>query len=104
MVKKRNVSLCTIFLSIFIINAVILAIPIQNDDFLESNEFFAQLLGGVGWTGNKGESYSFVPPLSNTFPTSSPSVPNIRAGIQSQYSVPGWVDTRWKFRQNITAF
>jgi hypothetical protein len=90
------------YFTIFFVNTIVLAIPIQNEEFLESNELAAELLRGLGWIGNDVKSSVLVSPLSKGHSSSLKPETNIRAGIQSQYSVPGWIDTRWQFRHNIT--
>ncbi|MFW9904138.1 MAG: DUF2341 domain-containing protein, partial [Candidatus Thorarchaeota archaeon] len=97
-IHGRTIIINSFLISIFVINVVIMTIPIQDKEFLDSNEFYVGLLRGIGW--QKEKSYHVVPRL-----TSNNSLSNNQAHTfvrASQYSVPGWVDTRWKFRKNIT--
>ncbi|MHA2247744.1 MAG: DUF2341 domain-containing protein, partial [Candidatus Hodarchaeales archaeon] len=96
-----------LFLSIFFVNIIVLGTQIQpNEEFLESNPFLAEILRGLGVLNNNNDTYHAVSILSGTAVTNSHSDESqtnlIRSSYQSQYSVPGWVDTRWQFRQNIT--
>ncbi|MHA2245220.1 MAG: DUF2341 domain-containing protein, partial [Candidatus Hodarchaeales archaeon] len=104
---SKKVLINSLFLSIFFINIIVIGTQIQpNEEFLESNPFLAEILRGVGVLNNNNDTYHAVPILSGTALTNSPSDESqtnlIRPSYQSQYSVPGWVDTRWQFRQNIT--
>ncbi|MHA2305322.1 MAG: hypothetical protein ACXACU_07995, partial [Candidatus Hodarchaeales archaeon] len=53
------------FIGLFCLNILIIAIPIQKEGFLDSNEFGAELLRGVGLIGRKQKVYHMVPVLSN---------------------------------------
>ncbi|MHA1967456.1 MAG: DUF2341 domain-containing protein, partial [Candidatus Hodarchaeales archaeon] len=82
-----------------------ISIAFQNEGHIESDSFFLQLLGGLGNAEESKETYANVPILSNN----SAKVSNENILIsptahfkQSAYSVPGWADTRWKYRKNIT--
>jgi hypothetical protein len=60
-----NKIISSFFISLFCINILLMVIPIQKEGFLDSNEFGAELLRGVGLIGRKQEVYHTVPVLSN---------------------------------------
>ncbi|MHA1969551.1 MAG: DUF2341 domain-containing protein, partial [Candidatus Hodarchaeales archaeon] len=99
--NKRNI-VNTFFLSVFLINILVMLTPIQDEDFLDSNGFMAELLKGFGFDGKRRETNQAVPLLLGTNSQSNPEYPGIHAAIQSEYFVPGWADTRWNYRKNIT--
>ncbi|MHA2306673.1 MAG: hypothetical protein ACXACU_14930 [Candidatus Hodarchaeales archaeon] len=82
-----------------------ISIAFQNEGYAESNSFLLQLLGGLGYTEEDKESYDNVPILANISKKESNENVLISPTIhfkQSAYFVPGWADTRFNFRKNIT--
>jgi len=82
-------------------NTLLFAVPIADDDFLESSNFLAEMLRGVGIKGQKKESIAAtsIPRLvNNSYEYQSH---RINPSTQS-YSTDTWTDTRWKYRKNIT--
>ncbi|MFX1249762.1 MAG: DUF2341 domain-containing protein, partial [Promethearchaeota archaeon] len=95
-----------LFLSIFFINILVVLIPIRDKGLFDSQKFTAELLKSFGLFIKEKKTYNAVPRLLGINITDSQSsgtfYPGIRAGIQSEYSIPGWADTRRNFRKNIT--
>ncbi|UCG02720.1 MAG: DUF2341 domain-containing protein, partial [Candidatus Heimdallarchaeota archaeon] len=102
MLGKKNLNII-LLLGLFFLNICVMTSSSQ-DDYIESNEFFPALLRGIGFNGQKRENYQPVSRLLNSSQTNSTSNQFSSRILlaQSQYSVPGWVDTRWKYRKNIT--
>jgi hypothetical protein len=92
----------TIILIIFTINILLLAIPSQTGEFWESNDLGTTLLRGFGGTRSRNNIEHVVPRLTSD---SRIKTTQKSSGIQfkqSAYVVPGWADTRFNFRKNIT--
>ncbi|MFX0170679.1 MAG: DUF2341 domain-containing protein [Candidatus Hodarchaeota archaeon] len=87
-----------IILFILFFKILFLLNPINEKDGW--NESF--YLDGLSSSSNS----NFLPSLINntqSYPESANSLPiGIQSSIQSKYSVGRWVDTRWKYRKNIT--
>ncbi|MHA2248588.1 MAG: DUF2341 domain-containing protein, partial [Candidatus Hodarchaeales archaeon] len=106
MVVYKNTLGKSILLGILIINIMTLTVPIQEEGFWSSNDVIVQFLKGFGFTGMQNKTSQALPRLTGMSQTNSPSSsltpPEIRSAIQSEYLVPGWADSRWKYRKNIT--
>ncbi|MFX0185913.1 MAG: DUF2341 domain-containing protein, partial [Candidatus Hodarchaeota archaeon] len=87
-----------LLLCIICLNFIILTIPTQDDSFLESDDIITQLLKSFGLEKNEKKSYQAIPVLSKD---SNSVFFNNRFRLSSYY-VPGWADTRFNFRKNIT--
>ena len=99
--RKRIFSL--LVLTIFLINPLATLIPIQEEGFLDSDELIAQILRGLGLRKQKKENFFTVQALRNNSILNSQNIDPFRIhSKQSEYSIPGWADTRWKYRKNIT--
>ena len=98
MIKKNLNSL--LFLSIFFLN-ILAVIPFLQDDNEESAEFFPAFLKGFGLKSQKREPNHQVPRLISLSQVNQSDSERILFA-QSEYFVPGWADTRWQFRKNIT--
>ncbi|MFX0151342.1 MAG: DUF2341 domain-containing protein, partial [Candidatus Hodarchaeota archaeon] len=91
-----------LLLCIICLNLIIIAIPTQEDSFLESDDIITQLLKGFGLEKKEKQSYLSIPTLTKDHIHDSKSASfNNRFRLSSHY-VPGWADTRWQFRKNIT--
>ena len=92
-------------LSILAINVFIMMVPIHETDFGDSDHFFAGLLRGLGYQPQEPVTYNHIPTLtSDSLSNTSQNQFNfntINSKI-SAYFTPGWADTRWRFRKNIT--
>jgi hypothetical protein len=76
----------------------------MEEDFKESNESIPALLRGIGFKGSKKNSFHQIPRLLSSTQNNQNNH-SYSNGINfaiSQYSVPGWVDTRWEYRRNIS--
>jgi len=94
-----------LFLSIFSLNIFTILIPIQDVEFLNSDEVGAQLLRGLGFRVYNNEKYYTIPRLRNNSITNPQNIdinPFRTHFKQSEYAIPGWADVRWKYRKNIT--
>ncbi|MHA2247833.1 MAG: DUF2341 domain-containing protein, partial [Candidatus Hodarchaeales archaeon] len=104
MISKDNLSLILI-MSILSLNALAMTISIQKENYLESDELIPAFLRGIGLKGQKNETYQQVTRLLNSSKINSQinkSYPNRVLFSQSEYFIPGWADTRWLYRKNIT--
>ncbi|MFX0052156.1 MAG: DUF2341 domain-containing protein, partial [Candidatus Hermodarchaeota archaeon] len=91
-----------LLLLIICLNFIIITIPTQDDSFLESDDIITQLLRGFGLEKKEKQSYHVIPKLSkDNLQDSNPPSFNNRFRLSSYY-VPGWADTRFSFRKNIT--
>ena len=103
---RINIKLFLILIMcILSLNILAMTYSMQEEDFIESEDFIPVFLRGIGFKGQRKETYHQVSHLSNCSQIDSQisqSHPNRIHFAQSQYSVPGWVDTRWKYRKNIT--
>ncbi|MFX1508469.1 MAG: DUF2341 domain-containing protein, partial [Promethearchaeota archaeon] len=99
--SKKNLYI-SLVLGIFLLNIFIIAPPLQ-DDFLELGEFFPSLLRGFGFKSQKKETNHKISRLLSSSQVNQSSVYSDKIHFaQSEYFVPGWADTRWKYRKNIT--
>jgi len=104
MMSQENLSLF-LLISILSLNTLVMTSSLQKENYLESDEKIPALLRGIGLKGQKNEIYHQVPRLLNSskiYSQINQSYSNRIHFAQSQYSVPGWVDTRWKYRKNIS--
>ncbi|MHC4690703.1 MAG: DUF2341 domain-containing protein [Planctomycetota bacterium] len=95
----------SVLLGIFVINIFMMMIPIQEENFGESDHFFASLLRGLGYEQRESVKYNHIPTLTSEGLSSRAQDQDASSNINfriSNYSVPGWADTRWQFRKNIT--
>jgi hypothetical protein len=76
-------------------------VPVLDEDFSESNHFFATLLRSIGYKSRKSMDFSYIAPLTETSDQNEMTFDSINARL-SDYYVPGWADTRWQYRKNIT--
>ncbi|MHA2245218.1 MAG: DUF2341 domain-containing protein [Candidatus Hodarchaeales archaeon] len=76
----------------------------MEEDFTESDESIPALLRRIGFNGPKKNYLGEIPRLLSSTQNSqiNQSTQNKIHFAQSQYSVPGWIDTRWKYRKNIS--
>ncbi|MHA2324967.1 MAG: DUF2341 domain-containing protein, partial [Promethearchaeota archaeon] len=78
---------------------------IKNQKFVKSDHFFASLLRGLGYEQRDPLNYNHIPTLTNEGLSSRAqdraAISNINFRI-SDYFTPGWADTRWQYRKNIT--
>ncbi|MFX0150869.1 MAG: DUF2341 domain-containing protein, partial [Candidatus Hodarchaeota archaeon] len=97
----------SVFFCIFLINLWSLAISLQEENFLESDHIIAGLFRGMGFKGKIKEEYHSIPILSKYLTNKGQTDEFNTGGVRfkkSQYFIPGWADTRWEFRKNITIF
>ncbi|MHA2340846.1 MAG: DUF2341 domain-containing protein, partial [Candidatus Hodarchaeales archaeon] len=83
------------------LNCFILTIPIQDQEFINSDHLFAQCLRGIGFQYKPTDSHVTIPKLG----TNSSEIVSNALNPQyrkSAYYIPGWADTRWLYRKNIT--
>ncbi|MHA2156422.1 MAG: DUF2341 domain-containing protein [Candidatus Hodarchaeales archaeon] len=102
MTKSRDIA--KLFLiGIFMINIFIIMVPVQDEDFSESDHFFAALLRGLGYKSRKPMNLHHIPALTDKISSyqNEMTFSGINAKI-SDFYVPGWADSRWGFRKNIT--
>ncbi|MHA2328071.1 MAG: DUF2341 domain-containing protein, partial [Candidatus Hodarchaeales archaeon] len=100
---------CKIFpgllLSLICINFLILAVQFNDEDFLESDAIVPKILRGLGFEQKTKAKFFTIPILASQTSSKAHDSPDEQLPIhlkQSAYFVPGWADTRWKFRKNIT--
>ncbi|MHA2328293.1 MAG: DUF2341 domain-containing protein, partial [Candidatus Hodarchaeales archaeon] len=77
----------------------------QEDTFLAFDDFIAPFMREIGFKEQQKSNYPHVPRLlspSSINSQTNQSSSNTIHFKQSAYFVPGWADTRWKFRKNIT--
>ncbi|MFX0086733.1 MAG: hypothetical protein ACFFAU_13765, partial [Candidatus Hodarchaeota archaeon] len=65
-IRKKFIS--SVFISLFCLNILIIVFPIQNEDFINSNEVRAEFLRNIGLIKRDQISYHMVPTLSSTDP------------------------------------
>ena len=99
MIKTRDITKL-LLIGIFTINIFIMMVPIQDEAFSESDHFFASLLRGLGYKSRKSMGFHHIPTLTNNY-QSEIAFGSINAKL-SDYYVPGWADSRWQYRKNIT--
>ncbi|MFW9853412.1 MAG: DUF2341 domain-containing protein [Candidatus Thorarchaeota archaeon] len=100
MSKSKKIVL-TLFFTIYFLHVLAVVIPIQEEGFLNSNEFTAGFLRGFGLSGEK-RGDRIVPRLSRS---SNGEATRASSGVHfkpSSYFIPGWADTRFGSRKNIT--
>jgi hypothetical protein len=100
--NKFKLSICLIVL---LINLFTLFFPLQEEGFLESDEFGAEILRGFGFKANNRNHFYNIPRLTKDSQINFQSediTPGSISLKQSDYFIPGWADTRFKFRKNIT--
>ncbi|MHA2157163.1 MAG: hypothetical protein ACXABU_17610, partial [Candidatus Hodarchaeales archaeon] len=88
-------------LNFFVLNCFILTIPIQDQEFIDSDHIFAQCLRGIGFKYKQTSTHVNIPKIGENSSeiVSDPFTLQYR---KSAYYIPGWADTRWSFRKNIT--
>jgi hypothetical protein len=104
MVNRTDI-IRSVFFCIFLINLCSLAISFQDENFLESNHIAAEFFRGLGFKGKVKEDYHPVPILSKDFTNKGQTDELNTGGLRfkkSQYFIPGWADSRWQYRKNIT--
>jgi len=104
-VSSLNKIFPSMVIGIFCINILIIVIPIHSEDFSSSDNSIVVFLRGLGLEIKSNEIYHQIPRLLSTSQRTSQPNQSYLTGMrfsQSQYSVPGWADTRWKYRKNIT--
>ncbi|MFW9854565.1 MAG: DUF2341 domain-containing protein [Candidatus Thorarchaeota archaeon] len=93
-------------LFLIILNALTFITPLSQEGFSNLAGFSSEHLRGLGMDEGGKTNVKRVPVLRNIESQTDShdlfSTPGIRSSVQSQYSVPGWVDTRWNYRKNIT--
>ncbi|MHA2204085.1 MAG: DUF2341 domain-containing protein, partial [Candidatus Hodarchaeales archaeon] len=80
-------------------------IPIQRAESFDSDELGSQILKGLGFKVQNKENYSTIPRLTNDSIINSHTLDSNPFNThlkQSEYYIPGWADTRWNYRKNIT--
>ncbi|MFX0204192.1 MAG: hypothetical protein ACFFCW_49475, partial [Candidatus Hodarchaeota archaeon] len=100
--KYTNLAIC---FSILLINVFTIFFPLQEEEFLDSDELGAEILRGFGFKANNIINMHTVPRLTNDSQMNHRLGNTHLEGIplkQSKYFVPGWADTRFNFRKNIT--
>jgi len=104
MVKSINIWK-SIVIGVFLLNIFIIAFPV-NTGYLETSEhFFTSWLRTLGLEPQHSDYYKQVPLLTSGSPYSIPRNQSYAKEINlklSEYFVPGWADTRWQYRKNIT--
>ncbi|MHA2332891.1 MAG: DUF2341 domain-containing protein, partial [Candidatus Hodarchaeales archaeon] len=114
MQDKRNM-LSYLLLLIFLINLTTLVINLEDhapsikllkpEEKIGYQPSFTSSLGDTGLENNaKGTSseYQNEESLSPDQQSNNPYLGGSRSKVQSDYSAPNWVDTRWKYRKNLT--
>ncbi|MFX0185834.1 MAG: DUF2341 domain-containing protein, partial [Candidatus Hodarchaeota archaeon] len=101
----RTYILRSMIFCVFLINLCSFAISLQEENFLESDHIAAEFFRGMGFKGKIKEEYHPVPILSKYIMNKGQADELNTGGLhfkKSQYFIPGWADTRWEFRKNIT--
>ncbi|MHA2109137.1 MAG: DUF2341 domain-containing protein, partial [Candidatus Hodarchaeales archaeon] len=104
MVKSRKF-VKSVLIGIFILNIVMMMIPVQEANFGESDHFFASLLRGLGYESQKPLKSNHIPTLTSEGLSNRAQDQINSSNINfrlSDYFTPGWADTRWQHRKNIT--
>ena len=86
-------------------NIFILAFPLNVEHLETSDHLFASWLRNLGLESKKPDTHHQVPLLTSGSPYSIPHNQSYSKSINlklSDYFVPGWADTRWQYRKNIT--
>ncbi|MFX0211093.1 MAG: DUF2341 domain-containing protein, partial [Candidatus Hodarchaeota archaeon] len=105
MICVRRLFRGVFFFSLFSLNILAILIPMQGGDLLDSGEFGAQILRGLGFRSQKIETYSTISRLRNDSIINPQGIninPTKTHFRRSEYYTPGWADTRWNYRKNIT--
>ncbi|UCG00869.1 MAG: DUF2341 domain-containing protein [Candidatus Heimdallarchaeota archaeon] len=77
--------------------------PIQKQNFWTSNGTTIELLQGFGISQKNHTNTHNVQRLANSkLEKAQDTSSDIKFNIHSPYTVGGWIDTRWKYRKNIT--
>ena len=103
--KKHQRILKKLILGIFLLNIFIMAIPVESEGFENSDHFFVSLLRAIGLEPKEPKAFHQVPSLTNNVSSSTPQDQSYSDQINfrlSDYFTPGWADTRWQYRKNIT--
>ena len=98
---RKNIGRNICVLGFLLFNVVIISFPLQETGFLESDHPFAEILRGQGLNYKKKSTPIDVPKLTKDSIQDFGTSINIR-NRRSSYYVPGWADTRWFFRKNVT--
>jgi hypothetical protein len=64
MIKSKNI-VKLFLIGIFVMNIFIVMVPIQDEDFTDSNHFFASLLRGLGYKSRKSMEFHYIPALTD---------------------------------------
>ncbi|WP_455462963.1 DUF2341 domain-containing protein, partial [Candidatus Hodarchaeum mangrovi] len=91
--------------TIILMNSFIASVNIWKiSEASELQDSLKDFLRGLGFPEKEPETYHSVPRLKNDYINITnidiPSNPKMYIG--GQFSTPGWVDTRWYYRKNIT--
>ncbi|MHA2096193.1 MAG: DUF2341 domain-containing protein, partial [Candidatus Hodarchaeales archaeon] len=103
--SKRKFTLQILILTTFLMNVTILAIPVQNEDFYTSDHIFLSMLKGIGLEPRLPGNFHQVPKLTKDTIIDEINQQSISGNTNfklSDYYVPGWADSRWQYRKNIT--
>ncbi|MHA2307540.1 MAG: DUF2341 domain-containing protein, partial [Candidatus Hodarchaeales archaeon] len=90
---------------ILLLNMCIIAIPLGSEGFEHSDHFFVSWLRAIGLEPDESKTFRQVPSLTNDDLSSTPqdqSYSDLMNFRLSDYFTPGWADTRWQYRKNIT--
>jgi hypothetical protein len=103
--KKRQRILKNLVLCIFLLNIFIMAIPIESEGSENSDHFFVSMLRAIGLEPKESKTFRQVPSLTKADLSSTPQDQSYSDQMNfrlSDYFTPGWADTRWQYRKNIT--
>ncbi|MFX0053000.1 MAG: DUF2341 domain-containing protein, partial [Candidatus Hermodarchaeota archaeon] len=103
--KETKNLISNLLLLLLILNFISLTVPINQNTFFESNHIVAGFLRGLGVKKSDIKSYVMISQLINDSTNYLSENDPFSRGIrfkESPYAIPGWADTRWKFRKNIT--
>ncbi|UCG02381.1 MAG: DUF2341 domain-containing protein, partial [Candidatus Heimdallarchaeota archaeon] len=90
-----------LLLIIFFLNILAMT-PFLQEENEESSEFFPALLKGFGFKRQKSLTTNHQISRLRSSPPVNQTYSDKIHFAQSMYFVPGWADTRWQFRKNIT--
>ncbi|MHA2165849.1 MAG: DUF2341 domain-containing protein, partial [Candidatus Hodarchaeales archaeon] len=103
--KKHQRIIRKLIFGILLLNIFIMAIPVESEGFENSDHFFASLLRGLGYEQREPGNYNHIPTLTSEGLSSRAQDQDDNSNINfriSDYFIPGWADTRWQYRKNIT--
>ena len=102
---RYNYISVSFFLALFICNSIIFAVRVLQDDFYESDSFFAALLQGMGFERPETEILFPIPRLMNISEDIFHGSNSLISSFDSKpytFYISGWADTRIEFRKNFT--